>query len=25
VCQSCFLVKHVRQRVGKDDICRDCV
>ena len=25
VCQSCFLVKHVRQRVGTDDICRDCV
>jgi hypothetical protein len=25
VCQSCFLVKHVRQRVGADNICRDCV
>jgi hypothetical protein len=25
VCQSCFLVKHISQRVGADDICRDCV
>jgi hypothetical protein len=25
VCQSCFLVKHISQRVGADNLCRDCV
>jgi hypothetical protein len=25
VCESCFLVKHISQRVGSDNICRDCV